>query len=49
MTELNLSMFRAYDIRTPAKNLSLELAERLAEVGVVPPPPNPPSGVDDRT
>lgn len=30
MTELNLSMFRAYDIRTPAKNLSLELAERLA-------------------
>lgn len=30
MSHLNLSMFKAYDIRTPAKQLSLELAERLA-------------------
>jgi phosphomannomutase len=30
MTNLNLSMFKAYDIRTPASHLTLELAERLA-------------------
>jgi phosphomannomutase len=30
MTDLNLSMFRAYDIRTHADDLSLENAERLA-------------------
>lgn len=27
---LNLSMFKAYDIRTEARNLTTELAERLA-------------------
>lgn len=30
MTDLNLGMFKAYDIRTPARLLTLELAERLA-------------------
>jgi phosphomannomutase len=30
MSDLNLGMFKAYDIRTPAKHLTLELAERLA-------------------
>ena len=29
--DLNLSMFRAYDIRTPAAFLSPEFARRLAE------------------
>ena len=28
--QLNLSMFRAYDIRTPSSLLTPELAERLA-------------------
>ncbi|MFO0909206.1 MAG: hypothetical protein U0794_12795 [Isosphaeraceae bacterium] len=32
---LNLSMFRAYDIRTPAARLSAELAERLARAEAV--------------
>ena len=31
MTDLNLSMFRAYDIRTPSETLSDDLAVRLAE------------------
>ena len=30
MDDLNLSMFRAYDIRTPSDRLTLPLAERLA-------------------
>ena len=30
MNSLNLSMFRAYDIRTPAESLTEELADRLA-------------------
>lgn len=30
MSELNLSMFKAYDIRTPARQLTLDLSERLA-------------------
>ena len=30
MTHLNLSMFKAYDIRTPTPQLTLDLAERLA-------------------
>lgn len=30
MTDLNLSMFKAYDIRTPASQLPLHLSERLA-------------------
>lgn len=30
MTGLNLSMFKAYDIRTPARQLTLDLSERLA-------------------
>jgi phosphomannomutase len=30
MSDLNLSMFKAYDIRTPAKQLTLDLSERLA-------------------
>lgn len=30
MSHLNLSMFKAYDIRTPAPQLTLDLAERLA-------------------
>lgn len=30
MSHLNLSMFKAYDIRTPAPQLPLDLAERLA-------------------
>jgi phosphomannomutase len=33
--QMNLSMFRAYDIRTPAKSLSDELAERLAAAEAV--------------
>ena len=33
--ELNLSMFRAYDIRTPASLLPDELAVRLAEAEAV--------------
>ena len=32
---LNLSMFRAYDIRTPAAHLTPELAERLARAEAV--------------
>ena len=35
MTELNLTMFRAYDIRTPAKLLTDELALRLARAEAV--------------
>ncbi len=30
MSHLNLNMFKAYDIRTPASQLTLDLAERLA-------------------
>ena len=30
MNDLNVSMFRAYDIRTPAADLTDPLAERLA-------------------
>ncbi|HWQ14397.1 MAG TPA: phosphoglucomutase [Roseiflexaceae bacterium] len=30
MADLNLGMFKAYDIRTPARHLPLDLAERLA-------------------
>lgn len=30
MSHLNLSMFKAYDIRTPASQLTLDLSERLA-------------------
>lgn len=30
MTDLNLGMFKAYDIRTPASRLTLDLSERLA-------------------
>ncbi len=34
-TDLNLSMFRAYDIRTPARKLTPALAERLARAEAV--------------
>ena len=30
MARLDLSMFKAYDIRTPAQQLTLDLSERLA-------------------
>ena len=33
--DLNLSMFRAYDIRTPASDLPPELARRLAAAAAV--------------
>ena len=35
MSNLNLSMFRAYDIRTPAANLTDEMAARLARAEAV--------------
>ncbi|HXG23915.1 MAG TPA: hypothetical protein VNJ09_05115, partial [Chthonomonadales bacterium] len=35
MPDLNLSMFRAYDIRTPAEQLTDELATRLARAEAV--------------
>ena len=35
MSDLNLSMFRAYDIRTPAALLTDELAIRLARAEAV--------------
>ena len=35
MSDLNLSMFKAYDIRTPSKNLTRELAVRLARAEAV--------------
>jgi phosphomannomutase len=35
MTELNISMFRAYDIRTPSENLTDQLALRLAQAEAV--------------
>lgn len=35
MSDLNVSMFRAYDIRTPAARLTPELATRLAEAEAV--------------
>ncbi len=35
MNNLNLSMFRAYDIRTPSENLTDELAARLARAEAV--------------
>ena len=35
MSDLNVSMFRAYDIRTPAERLTPELAERLASAEAV--------------
>ena len=34
-SDLNLSMFRAYDIRTPSSLLTPELAERLARAEAV--------------